>query len=332
MSDERHQLGLGLQTDKLPGEYAPLAQAAEEAGFAVVTAFNDLWFQPALPALLEIARATQRVRVGPSCLNPFTVHPVEIAGQTAMLDAASAGRAFLGLARGSWLETMGVDQTDPVRAIREAWEVVRRLLEGDYSGFEGRRFSLSQGDRLRYPVARRNVPLLIGTWSPRLAAFAGEAAQELKVGGSANPEVVPVMRERIGNQEVRIVLGAVTVVDDDGDRARRIARHEVAMYLAVVAELDPTVSLEPELVARVRALVASGDDEGAGALISDDVLDRFAFAGSAEQVAAHAEAVFDAGAGRVDFGTPHGVPESRGVELLCTEVVPRLRSAVGADR
>ena len=104
------------------------------------------------------------------------------------------------------------------------------------------------------------------------------------------------------------------------------------MYLAVVAQLDPTVSLEPELVARVRALVAAGDDEGAGSLISDDVLDRFAFAGSAKQVAAHAEAAFDAGVGRIDFGTPHGVPESRGVELLCTEVVPRLRSAVGADR
>ncbi len=332
MSQERHELGLGLQTDKLPGEYAPLARAAEEAGFAVVTAFNDLWFQPPLPALLEIARSTQQVRVGPSCLNPFTVHPVEIAGQTAMLDAASEGRAFLGLARGSWLETMGIDQSDPVTAIREAWEVVRRLLEGDDSGFEGRRFSLPQGDRLRYRVARRKVPLLVGTWSPRLAAFAGEAAQELKVGGSANPDVVSVMRERIGNREVRIVLGAVTVVDDDGDRARRIARREVAMYLAVVAELDPTISLEPELVARVRALVAAGDDEGAGALISDDVLDRFAFAGSAEQVSAHAEAAFDAGAGRIDFGTPHGVPESRGVELLCTEVLPRLRSAVGADR
>jgi 5,10-methylenetetrahydromethanopterin reductase len=325
VSDDRRELGLGLQTDKPPGEYAPLARAAEEAGFAVVTAFNDLWFQPPLPALLEIARSTQHVRVGPSCLNPFTVHPVEIAGQTAMLDAASEGRTFLGLARGSWLETMGVDQSDPVTAIREAWEVVRRLLDGDDSGFEGHRFSLSRGDRLRYPVARPSVPLLVGTWSPRLAAFAGEAAQELKVGGSANPDVVPVMRERIGNPEVRIVLGAVTVVDDDGDKARTIARREVAMYLAVVAELDPTVSLEPELVERVRALVAAGDDDGAGALISDDVLDRFAFAGTPEQVASHAEAMFDAGAGRVDFGTPHGVPESRGVELLCTEVLPRLR-------
>ena len=103
------------------------------------------------------------------------------------------------------------------------------------------------------------------------------------------------------------------------------------MYLAVVADLDPTVSLEPELVARVRSLVAAGDDEGAGALVPEDVLDRFAFAGSPEQIAAHAEEVFAAGARRVDFGTPHGVPERRGVELLCAEVLPRLRPVLEAD-
>jgi 5,10-methylenetetrahydromethanopterin reductase len=320
------ELGLGLQTDKRPGDYAPLARAAEEAGFDVVTTFNDLWFQPALPALLEIAGATSRVRVGPSCLNPFTFHPVEIAGQTAALDAASDGRAFLGLARGAWLESLGVDQSAPVTAIREAWEVVRRLLAGDDSGFAGRRFSLAVGARLLYPVRRSAVPLLIGTWAPGLAAFAGESAAELKVGGSANPDVVPVIAERIGNPDVGIVLGAVTVVDEDGERARSAARREVAMYLAVVAELDPTFTLDPEVVGRIRERVDAGDHEGAGELISDNVLDRFAFAGTPAQVAEHAEAVFAAGARRVEFGTPHGIDERRGVELLCRDVMPRLRT------
>jgi 5,10-methylenetetrahydromethanopterin reductase len=316
MTHER-ELGLGLQTDKRLAEYGPLAEAAEDAGFDVVTTFNDLWFQPALPALLEIARATKRVRVGPSCLNPFTLHPVEIAGQIAMLDAATDGRAFLGLARGAWLESLAVDQSDPVTAVREAWEIVTHLLAGDESAFAGERFTLSQGSRLRYERRRSSVPLLVGTWSRNLAVFAGKAAQEVKIGGSANPEIVPVMRERIGNDHVRIVLGAVTVVDEDGARARSIARREVAMYLAVVAELDPTVALDPDLLTRVR----SGDS----AEIPDDVLDRFAFAGTPAQLVEHAEAVFAAGAGRIDFGTPHGVPEKHGVELLCTQVLPRLR-------
>ena len=114
------ELGLGLQSNKRPGEYAALAAIAEDAGFDVITVFNDLFFQPALPALLEIARATERVRVGPSCLNPFTVHPVELAGQTAALDLESNGRAFLGLAAGAWLDRVGVDAQRPVTAIGEA--------------------------------------------------------------------------------------------------------------------------------------------------------------------------------------------------------------------
>jgi hypothetical protein len=40
-------------------------------------------------------------------------------------------------------------------------------------------------------------------------------------------------------RQVKVVLGAVTVVDSDGAAARRLARTEVAKYLAVVAELGP---------------------------------------------------------------------------------------------
>jgi 5,10-methylenetetrahydromethanopterin reductase len=327
VSDDKRELGLALQTNKPVGAYAPLALAAEEAGFDVVTVFNDLWFQPALPALLEIAEATHRVRVGPSCLNPFTAHPVELAGQTAALDRTSRGRAFLGLAAGAWLESLAVDSSRPAVSVAEAWEVIRRLLAGDDSGFAGTRFSLPPGARLRYEVERREVPLLVGTWSPRLAAFAGSAASELKAGGTANPALVPVLRERIGSPRTGIVLGAVTVVDDDGDRARAAARREVAMYVDVVGVLDSTAPLEPELLDRIRVLVATGRHDDAGALLSDDVLARFAFAGTPAEVAARGEAVLDAGALRVDFGTPHGIDERRGIDLLCREVLPRLRLA-----
>jgi alkanesulfonate monooxygenase SsuD/methylene tetrahydromethanopterin reductase-like flavin-dependent oxidoreductase (luciferase family) len=92
------ELGLAWQADKPPGRYGELAAAAEAHGFDVVSVFADLLYQPPLPALLEMARATSRVRLGAACLNPFTQHPYEIAGGLALLDAVSAGRAYLGLA------------------------------------------------------------------------------------------------------------------------------------------------------------------------------------------------------------------------------------------
>jgi 5,10-methylenetetrahydromethanopterin reductase len=319
------EVGLGLQTNKPVGAYAAIAREAEAAGFDVVTTFNDLWFQPALPALLEVAAATERVRVGPTCLNPFTVHPVEIAGQIAALDRASHGRAFLGIAAGAWLDSLGVDTSAPVTAVRDAWELVRRLLAGDDGGYDGERFSLPRGERLRYDVERPAVPLLVGTWAPRLTAFAAEHAAEVKLGGTANPELVAVARGRLGTDRVGIVLGAVTVVDEDGERARALARTEVAMYIDVVGALDPTTELDVELLHRIGERVAAHDHASAGALISNDVLRRFAFAGTPAEVAAQAREILDAGALRVDFGTPHGIDERRGIELLCREVLPLLR-------
>ena len=328
MTADGRELGIGLQTDKLPGEYTPLARIADRGGFDVITTFNDLWYQPALPALLEIAQATERVRIGPSCLNPYTVHPVELAGQTAVLDLVSHGRAFLGLAAGAWLESIGIEQRRPAATIAEAWEIVSLLLAGDRSGYEGEVFRLSPGTGLAYAPRREHVPLLIGTWSPALTALAAEHADELKLGGTANPAVIRLVRERLGPADVGIVAGAVTVVDHDGARAREVARRRVAMYLDVVARLDTTVAFDSELLSELEARVAARDSDGAARLISDQTLDLFAFSGTPAQVAGQAEALFEAGARRVEFGSPHGLDEVGGLDLLAREVVPRLRDHV----
>jgi 5,10-methylenetetrahydromethanopterin reductase len=164
-------------------------------------------------------------------------------------------------------------------------------------------------------------------------ALAGRIADEVKVGGSANPDLVPIVRERIAAgaapagrdpSEVGIVVGAVSVVDEDGAAARALARTEVAMYLEVVARLDPTVALPAGLLEHLRARLAAGDPEGAGRALPDDLLDRFAFSGTPEQVASQAAALFTAGVSRVEFGTPHGLTAARGIDLLGTRVMPLL--------
>jgi len=320
------RLSIGFQTDKSPQEYVELARVAERAGFDTVSVYHDLFFQPAIHPLLLMARATERVRLGPAALNPYTLHPVEIAGQIAALDAASDGRAYLGLVRGTWLDELGIETAPPFRRIREAVEVVRRLLAGDRGGFAGEEFTLAPGAGLRYQPRRRQVPLLIGTWAPRLAAYAGTVADEVKVGGSANPDFVPIMRERIGSDRVGIVAGAVCVVDEDGQAARGRARAEAALYFGTVAGLDPTIDVPDTLLAEVERLVRAGDAAAAGALIPDHVLDRLAFSGTPEHVVRQVEALFDAGAARVELGTPHGLTDRGGVELLATRVAPAFRA------
>jgi len=273
-----------------------------------------------------IARATERVRLGPAALNPYTLHPVEIAGQIAALDLASDGRAFLGLAHGSWLDRLALDQPRPVQTMRETVEIVSRLLAGDRSGFAGERFSLRPGAGLEFEPLRPRVPLMLGTWRPRLAALAAELADEVKIGGCANPAMVRLMREWIGREDVGVVVGAVTVVDRDGAAARALARRKAALYLPVIAALDRTLPLEPDLLARITAAAAAYDFERAARDISDELLGLLAFAGTPGEVAAQAEALFAAGAARIEFGTPHGLTEEVGLKLLGEEVLPALRS------
>jgi 5,10-methylenetetrahydromethanopterin reductase len=127
-----------------------------------------------------------------------------------------------------------------------------------------------------------------------------------------------------GADDVGIVMGAVSVVDEDGDAARRLARREVAMYLMVVAELDPTMTLEPALIEAVRSELSAGGPSAAGALVPDHVLDRFTLSGTPEQVAAQANALLAAGASRVEFGTPHGLTGEAGVDIIGRRVLPLL--------
>ncbi len=327
-------VSVAFQGDKPLERYGELGALAEGYGFDGVSVYADLGFQPAIGPLLEVARATSRVRVGPAALNPYLLHPVEIAGQIALLDAASNGRTYLGLARGAWLDTVGVSDDRPLTRIRETVAVVRHLLAGREEGFAGELYRLPEGRLFNYPVLRSDVPVLLGSWGPRMLALAGEIADEVKVGGSTNPDLVAEVRRRLAVGEHRagrpfgtvgICFGAVTVVDEDGERARAHVRREAARYLPVVAPMDPTVMIPAATLAEIQRLVDGDRLDAAAALVPDDTLDRFAFAGSPEQIVAQAEGLFTAGVTRIEFGTPHGLTEDGGLRLLGERVLPALR-------
>jgi 5,10-methylenetetrahydromethanopterin reductase len=322
----RNEVALALQSDKPMQEYGQVAKAVEEYGFDVLSIYSDLMYQPPTGPLTVAAMATSRIRLGPASLNPFTLHPVEIAGQVATLDAISNGRSYWGISRGAWLDSIGIEQTRAVTRVQEAVDVVEHLLAGKREPYNGTIFSLTEHHQLKYPVLRPAVPLLVGSWGPRLLRFAGSRADEVKIGGSTNPNVVPVVREHLGQaSNTGIVMGAVTIVDEDREVARRAIRREMALYLPVVARLDPTVEIDPELVTRMDTLVVQGEQAAAGCLIPDDLVTRFSFSGNANDIIEQCEALFAAGASRVEFGTPHGINGLRGIEILGTTVLPALR-------
>ena len=323
---------IAFQTDKPLSAYGTLAAQAEAWGFDGVTVYNDMLYQPAWLPLLEMARATRRVRLGVAAVNPFTCHPINIAGNIALVDEASGGRAYLGIARGAWLDFVGLQPMHGVRALAEALRCVRHLLRRDPAPLAGEFFPLAGGDALRWPAVRADIPILLGTWGEQtLHACAGDY-QEIKIGGSANAGVLPHFRRILrsagdATDQIDICIGAVCVVDVDGDAARTHARREVALYLPIVAALDPTIAIEPDRLMRLRAAADRYDYDAAAALISDELLARFAFAGTPDEIADHALALLDAGAQRVEFGTPHGLTPESGLRLLGARVLPAIRTS-----
>jgi 5,10-methylenetetrahydromethanopterin reductase len=316
-------ISLAFQTDKRLSDYGPLAAAAEAYGFNGVSVYNDMLYQPAWLPLLEIARHTSRVQIGPAAVNPFTCHPINIAGNMALLAEAANGRAYLGLARGAWLDFVGIQPARPVAALKDAIGCIRHLWQQSTAPFHSDHFPLAGGDTLRWPISHAAIPIMLGSWGERTIRACLDQVQAIKLGGTANPDVVRWLRTIVG-QTAEIVVGAVAVVDEDGPAAKQLARREVALYLPVVAELDKSLQLEPDLLDGLKQAAVLYDFDQAAAYISDELLQKFTFAGTPSEIAAQTMALLEAGADRVEWGTPHGLTTASGLSLLGKKVLPTL--------
>lgn len=329
------EISIAFQTDKRASEYIDLAKFINDFAFDAVTVYCDAPFHPSFSPLILMAQHLTKSRIGAAAVSPSRIHPLDIAAETALLaDVAQAG-TYLGIARGAWLESHGITEKKPaLTAIREAIDIVKLLLSGESAGYDGEVFQIAEHVKAPYPLPDEKIPILIGSWGKKLCAIAGELADEVKIGGSANPDVIPVITDYIAVGEAKaerelgsvgIVIGAVCVADNDREAARAEARRQVALYLPIVANLDPTVDIEPEFADRLGVYVNQGNWERASAMISDELLDKFAFSGNANDLIRQGNALFEAGANRIEYGTPHGLKPTEGLSIIGKTVLPELR-------
>jgi 5,10-methylenetetrahydromethanopterin reductase len=308
------------------------AETVGKYGFDVVSVYEDLGDQSPMYPLITLAKHSSKARVGPACVvvpKYITMEPV--VGDIARLDSISPGKAYLGLAAGAWMDQVGIKPAT-VNQLREAADVSRYLLEKRDNGFEGKYYQVKPGFQVNYPTPEGKVPLLVGAWGQRMAALAGEIADEVKVGGSANPLMVDIMRARVNAgteragrkpEDVGIVLGAVTVVDNDREKALYLARRKAVVYIDVIGNKDPTAMADfPEEIAAIKTAMAHGDVEGAVEHLPDELTKRFLFAGTPKDIIKQTEEIFFQGASRVEFGSPHGIDGIEGINLLGQEVLP----------
>lgn len=91
-----------------------------------------------MPQLAYLAAKTQKIRLGAGTIIAPFWNPIRAAGEAALLDVISGGRAEMGIARGAYqfeFDRMagGMPATDGGKALRELVPAVQKLWQGDYA-------------------------------------------------------------------------------------------------------------------------------------------------------------------------------------------------------
>src|SRR5215470_14635242 len=295
-------LGLALMGHGGPGRATEWARAAEQSGLGSVWIMED-YFRPGAYAVGAAAAAVSvRGVIGLGVVNPYTRHPAVVAMETATLAAIAPGRVVLGLGSSNrhWIEhQMGIPFKTPLRGLRESVEIVRRLLNGERVTYTGELFAVNDV-RLEAPPASR-VPIMLGVKGPRALALAAEVADGVQCSILASPAHVRRVRASTASArgDFKVIAYVPVAVSDDGAQARAWTRPFVAYYLGLLhgQSILEDAGIDAARTQAFRDAFLAGRAAPVD-LVTDDVLDALAIAGTPAEcrkaLAAWAEAGLDA--------------------------------------
>ncbi len=320
------KFSLRLNNDLRVSEYIALAQAAEAVGFDQFWLSNDLFLRSDLAILPVLAGVTTRIELGTGILNPYTMHPAEMAMFAATMDELSGNRFNLGLAAGAgeFLKWVGVAQTKPLATTRESILTIRRLLQGERVALDGSVLQWTDEAYLRFP-APRVTPIYVGAMGPKMLALAGELADGV-LPLLFPPEhyfaVEPLLATGIALRQAQLppldFAACIWVsLAEDRAAARRVLAQKIAYYGHALGPLIlQQLGLTQEDFRPIeQAMMVERDEEKAIALVDDRML-RIGVVGGANEVIERLESLVAAGATHLSFGPPLGPDRLEAVRLL----------------
>ncbi|HEY8596991.1 MAG TPA: LLM class flavin-dependent oxidoreductase [Thermomicrobiales bacterium] len=327
------RFSLRINNDLPVRDYIALVQAAERAGFDQFWVSNDLFLRSAPIILTAIAGATERIGIGTCILNPYTMHPAEIAMFAATLDEWSGGRFHLGLAAGAaeFLKWVGLAQTAPLDTTRRAIASIRTALQGGRGGDP-----LWNDDaylRFNSGIARP-IPIYLGAFSPRMLGLAGEIADgvlPLLFPPESYDEVLPLIEAgaaRAGRTLGEIDLAACIWCSIALDRTAaeaplkdKIAYYGHALSPTIWARLGVT---REDFDPIERAIMTERNPEKARNLVTDKML-AIGIAGTPRDLIGRLEQLQVRGVRHLSFGPPLGPDPLAAIEIIGREVIPYFR-------
>jgi 5,10-methylenetetrahydromethanopterin reductase len=175
----------------LLGKYPPdqllrIARLAEDCGYGYLWYADEKFFRDPYVSLTYAALQTQRIRVGPCVTDPYTRHPAITAMAAATLAEVIPGRFDLGIGAGfSGLHSLGLRQSRPLTAMREAMQLMRRLWAGERVDVQGEVVSFKDG-QLEFTPPGGRVPISVAATGRKMLELAGEMADGIIIGDYAS--------------------------------------------------------------------------------------------------------------------------------------------------
>jgi 5,10-methylenetetrahydromethanopterin reductase len=289
------EFGVGIESLDAPG-FVAQARLAEELGFKTFWVPEDL-YRGAFTLASAIAMGTKSMRIGLGILNPYVRHPATIAMELGALEEISGGRSILGIGAGlkSWIEgQLHIPYRKPTVAMREAIEIVRALIAGGDVNYSGQVFQVSNLN-LRFRPPRNAVPAYLGVMGPKNLEMAGEIGDGILLSAMSSPAYVRYALDHVRRGAARVgrslngfdvaALLFISIADDER-AARTAVKPFMAMLLSFMAGQPdhPIISTAGVSVAQVLQIAeAAAKGQDATALISEEMVDAFAIAGSPER-------------------------------------------------
>ena len=266
----------------------------------------------------------------------------------ATLDGISNQRAVLGLGAGvSGFRELGVDTSRSAVAIREAVELIRRLLAGETVTAQGRVISFRDG-RLDFAPSRADLPIYVASQRAGGCRVAGRVADGAIMQGALADPLVRFFREtvhdaarQVGRDPARVALVARlnVCVADDRPAARNVMRPSIVRSLSAQQPdfftfATAGLKVPAGLREKVLALPYTHDPaplRAAAPLVPDDFVDACTLTGPPDVIAP--ELVRLARSGIVEVMIYPLAVDGRvetTIERFQAEVMPRVRRELGA--
>jgi 5,10-methylenetetrahydromethanopterin reductase len=309
------RIGLGISNCRKAQDVINGVKRAEELGAEIAFVAEDVNCRDAFELCALASAATERIKISPGVVNPYTRNPTSLAMAVATLDEASGGRAMLGLGTSSPSlieEQMGIPVGNGVGVMREATEIIRRLLIGDSVTYEGKHFRYRNA-ALAFPPVQRRIPIFFAAMGPLMLRLAGRLADGvlLNVGASTDYVRWAVGEIRAGAasvgrspDEITVAAWLTVYVTDDYASGLQSAREWLATMLSIPRQgelLLGKAGFDLSILERIRSHVGgyphTGDREVASEYVPEEVAEKLTLIGNIGRVSERLGEYRDSGVG-----------------------------------